>query len=203
MKKTKMQVSLVINSIVLHDSIISKIDSSNMIKLGLTQKPQIFKQEYIINNLQGLHDINHEFKLNNTPKVIKEVKLSIRKVEKKWCFENLFKFGFKRDNTKENCFTGRPNEKNNTNIQYEYEQLANSLLGICTINVESLEKGVNNQIRAEIMSKRDQKVIGYAHIGIYKWNDIDYTQVLCQSKDDIFSKKIHFEDPGCSVLEKK
>ena len=164
-----LHVSINIDSIHLNKQTISQIKTNNMIKLDISHKPLHFKQEYIINHLNGLNCINHEFKFTNTKKSMKEITLSIRKVEKKWCFGNLFKINFKKENSKYSNsidpFTGKTNEKYDPNIQYEYEQLANSLLGYCKINIENLEEGVNNSIVADVINKRNS-IIGHANIEI-------------------------------------
>lgn len=183
------QISLNITSISLNCSTISQIKSTDMIKLNVTQKPIKSKQEYIINHLQGLNNINHEFKIVFSPNNMKYITLSIRKVEKKWCLENLFKFYFTKSESRKDLpidsYTRESNEKFDPNIQYEYEQLANSLLGFCKIGIENLEKGVNNCIKADILNKKDSKTIGHADIEIYIWNDENNIQYQTQKSDDL------------------
>lgn len=197
MDKSHLQVSFFVNSIHLYDKTIAQIKPNNMIKLSITQKPLQLKQEYIVNQLQGLNDINHEFQIIDTSKSMKEVVLSIRKVEKKWCLENLFKINLKKyiynNNNTTNTYGGKPIEMNDSNIQYKYEQLANSLLGICKINIENLGNGVNNSIKADIVTKKDSKVIGYANIDVYKWNERLKVRLHSHSTGDISSNRV-FED---------
>ena len=71
------------------------------------------------------------------------------------------------------------------------------MLGYCKINIENIEKGVNNQISADIITKKDSKIVGCAEIQIYKWDEVVTMQNLDQNKVDICPQKILFEDPGC------
>lgn len=205
MNKSSLQVSFFVNSIHLHEQAISQIKSNNMIKLNITQKPLQIKQEYLINNIQGLNNINHEFQICDTQKSMKELILSVRKVEKKWCLENFFRINLKKSCSKNSIdpYTGKPAEFNDdSNIQYKYEQLANSLLGFCKINIENLECGVNNNIVADIITKKDSKVIGHANIEIYKWNEKNKFISKKIKNDDIINRNnIFFEDPDCLLFE--
>lgn len=205
MNKSKLHVSFCVNSIDLNDQITAQIKSNNMIKLNITQKPLQVKQEYLINHIEGLSRINHEFKIVGTPKSMKDIILSIRKVEKKWCLENLFSFNLKKDNYKVNSsinpYTGKPNEVNDSNIQYKYEQLANSLLGYCKINIDNLEIGVNNSIIVDIITKKDSKIIGHANVDIYKWNEKNMFLFHNQKCDNIDNSRINFEDPECILFD--
>lgn len=196
MDKSQLQISFIVTSINLYSHAISQVKTSDMIKLNITQKPLKQKQEYIINRLQGLYDINHEFKIVCSPSAAKKITLSIRKVEKKWCLENLFIKNQKNIDP----LTGKPTEKDDPNIQYKYEQLANSLLGICDINIENLEIGVNNIIKADIMNSKDLSIVGEANFKIYKWND--ELQFLTKKNDDKFISQILFEDPECCLCDK-
>lgn len=197
-----MRLSFVVESIQLNNSAISQIKSNNMIKINVVHKQQYVPQEYLINQLQGLYSINHEFKVVTNVKDLKELILTVRKVEKKWCLENLFMTSPKQEKSKRrisfalNC----EEEKSDTNIQYKYEQLANSLLGFCKINIENLEKGVNNRMTVDIVTKNDSKVIGHANIVIYILND-ERNQILKRRHSDICSSKILFEDPDCYVIK--
>lgn len=196
MDMAKLQISFIVSSITLHKPAISQIKTNDMIKLNITPNPLKQKQEYIINHLQGLNNINHEFKIVSSPNSTKFITLSIRKVEKKWCFENLFKTASKSIDP----LTGKPNGMNDSNIQYQYEQLANSLLGFCKIDIDSLEIGVNNSIKVDLITKKDSKAVGEAYINIYKWDD--KMQFLSQKIDDQSLSKILFEDPECYLSNK-
>lgn len=196
MDKAQLQISFIVSSITLHKPAMSQIKTSDMIKLNITPNPLKQKQEYIINHLQGLNNINHEFKIVSSPNSTKFITLSIRKVEKKWCFENLFKTPSKSIDP----LTGKPNGMNDSNIQYQYEQLANSLLGFCKIDIDSLEIGVNNSIKVDLITKKDSKAVGEAYINIYKWDD--QMQFLSQKIDDQSLNKILFEDPECYLSNK-
>lgn len=200
-----MHISFVVESITLNDSVISQIKSNNMIKLSVIHKLQFVQQEYLVNNPQGLSCINHTFKITKTPKNLKELVFTVRKVEKKWCLENLFMASPKADKSKKKitfeALAGMPDETNDTNIQYKYEQLANSLLGYCKINIENLERGANNKITADIITKNDSKVIGQANISIYILNE-ERNQMISRRHSDVCSSKIIFEDPDCYLFDK-
>ena len=173
MSQPKLHVTFYVSSIDLKDSVLSKINTSNMIKLNLTQKPCSIQEDYIVNRIKKLQNINHSFNINTTENSTKKIRLTIRKVEKKWCFENLFKFTLKKENKKNNYVDSIVGQKYNikhSNTQYKYEQLANSLIGFCEIDIQNLGKCVNNKIKVEIISKKDKKLVGYANIEIYQYD---------------------------------
>ena len=155
MSQTKLHMIFYVSSIDLKDSVLDKINPSNMIRLNLTQKPCSIQEDYIVNRITKLQNVDHNFNIITTSNRTKKVLLTIRKVEKKWCLENLFKFTLEKENKKNNNYidsiVGRNCGKKHSNTQYKYEQLANSLIGYCEIDIEKLDKCVNNEIKAEIL----------------------------------------------------
>lgn len=200
MSQPKLHVSFYVSSIDIKDSILEKINTGNMIKLNLTQKPCSIQEDYIVNRIKKLQNIDHSFNITTTSKMTKKIILTIRKVEKKWCLENLFKFTLEKENKKNNNYfdpiVGRKCDKKHSNTQYKYEQLANSLIGYCEIDLEKLDKCVNNKLKVQILSKKDRKIIGYANLEIYQFSEKHFQKDLNNLHNNII-----FEDKKCYLLD--
>lgn len=205
MEESKLNVSFFVASIELNDLVINTIKSSNMFRLNITQKPQLIKEEYIVNQIQGLKKINHEFNIVNFPSSMKEITLTIRKVEKKRCLSNALKINLKKEKSKKNnstdCFTGRQNIKSSSNIQYKYEQFDHSLLGYFTINIENLEKEINHSITVDVITKKESIVIGKANIEICKCDEKEKKNVIRKKNKEYYMNKVILDDKNCYLLD--
>lgn len=201
--KSKIKVSFYVSSIELLDSVANKIKSNNMIRLNITQKPILIKDEYIVNHIEGLNNLKHEFIAINDPESMKELTLTLRKVEKKRCLSNALKTSRKNKSMSDN-------NSSTSNIQYKYNQHDHSLLGYFTINIENLEKEVQYSMKVDIITKYDSILIGYANIEIFKCDEI-YVKKKDQSKKNKNTKKNNayvsrknkeiFDDPNCYLLD--
>lgn len=208
MDYSKLKISFLVSSIDLYDFVTNNIKPSNMIRLNLTQKPILIKEEYIVNKIQGLSNLNHEFVVENTQDSMKELTLTLRKVEKRRCLSNVLK----NCNPKVNL----QKDKSSSNIQYKYKYnySDHSLLGYFTINIENLEKEVQHYMRVDIITKNDSIVIGHANIEIFKSDEIPkkksshgkkpknaknfYANIL---KNNNHSKNLIFDDPNYYLLD--
>lgn len=209
--KKNLKVSFLISSIDLFSTVTDKIKPDSMIRLNITQKPILIKEEYIVDNINKLKNINHEFVVVNDQDSMKELTLTLRKVEKKRCLSNSIKKSHENKNLKRNNSC-----QSSSNIQYKYNQNCHSLLGYFTINIQNFEKEVQQSLQVDIITKNESIVIGHANIEIFKCDEMKRIKSANSKKNKINTMKnnnYHYkktnnvqendfaiDDPNCYLL---
>ena len=190
-------ISFRVVSVELKEQTITKLNPRNLFRLNITQRPHHVREEYLVNESQGLYNINHEFEIEDKSNTVQRITLTLRTVEKKFTLSNLFGISQtkqKKDHNIDNFVGSNTNVPEN--IQYEYYEPAHSLIGYCTVNIEELKKGVNNQIRAELLTRgKEVKCVGYANLEVYVWR---INKPSGRNPKALFNNsEIVFIDPGC------
>lgn len=152
-------------SIDFNRSIICQIRKSNLFRLNLTQKPSRDSEEYFFNNINHLKNINHEFIINDSFNTIEKLSMTIRSIDKRNISANISNSEYFSIQNKSKYLQGFQNKSNNDIYNYFESKL--SLIGCFTINLKDIKRGVNNFIHAEIHSRMNNQIIGYANIKIY------------------------------------
>ena len=152
-----------LKSIELTEQTINKLPKGNIFRVNLTTRPEMKSHEYIIDDLNGLYDINHSWDLCDPNSSCDKLTFTIRSVAKKYNLSNLISMGAGgppvHDHTIDR-FVGRRGENNDNNIQYDYIKSSHSLLGVFTISIKDIPKGINNIIKADLISRSDGRVTG-------------------------------------------
>lgn len=191
-------ISFRIDSIDLKDSTLANLDKDTMIRLNLTQKPSKISEEYIVDDLSGLHSLNHCWNINDPTNSCKTLTLTVRKVSKKVSLANIFNLnGTQQHQCTHDVdrFVGKRNENRDNNIQYDYYQSNHSLIGIFEISLKDIPKGIDNVIKAALLKKPKLDVVGYANLQVYSWgNDSNVINFNSESHEN---ETYAFVDPGC------
>ena len=172
-------ISFRVISIELKDSIIKELDPQNNFRLNLTQRPHHIRQEYIVNDSNGLRNVNHEWNIDNSKNQVERVTLTIRTVQNKNLVDN---------NENQNG----DNNKNYSNNNNDYVEPKHSLIGYCNIDLNNLRKDGDNDFTAELLTRVNVKIVGYVHLQIDFWgND---KKLLEKEKKPKNKKKIIFSN---------
>lgn len=194
-----------VKSIDLKDSTLHTFSKNALIRLNLTQKPSSLCEEYVLKNAQCLADINHEFVIDDPFNKVDILSLTVRSVMKKTSLASVLGF---EDNTKRNAkpteisvdkFVSGFRENRNNNADCEYVEPKHSLIGYCQVNLREIEKGTNNVLHLNLITKKNETV-GYVNLEIYSWdspNRINNQQKMTQKYDT----PILFVDPGCQPAD--
>lgn len=190
-----------LNSIELKDSTLHEINN-NLIRINLTQRPTHKTEDFLLKNSSYLHNINHEFFIQDSLDKVNRLTLTVRSVLRKTTLASIFNIGNesnkvnkKSDHSVDNYIQGCKQNQDGV-IDCEYIEPKHSLIGYCTINLKELERGVNNTLRVELLTRVNVKVVGYANLEVYTWVDPD--MVSARQKLQPKSKEpILFIDPGC------
>lgn len=195
-------ISFRVNSVELEDFTLRSINKENLIRLNVIQRPSKVTYEYLLKNSECLKDINHEFSIDNSSNKIDKLTFMISSVVRKPTLVNLFDFGSSspknksNDQSYEKCVNGSK-ENDSDHVDCEYIVPMHALIGYCTIKLKEIEKGVNNSLRVELLTKKNAKVIGFVNLDIYIWDGPK--QVIQQKKSQLNDEKILFVDPECPV----
>ena len=195
------RISYRLASIELNDIVTRTFNSENVIRINLTQKPNKKTEEYLLKNVEALQNINHEFIIDDPSGKIEKISMTLRKVIKKPTLANFFNLDNNAPKKKANDHTvdhyiGENRENRANNVVCEYIVPRHSLVGYCIINLKEVEKGVNNSLRIELLSRINEQVIGYVNLELYIWNSP--SRLYSQKKtEQISNQPILFIDPGC------
>lgn len=195
-------ISFRVNSVELEDFTLRSINKENLIRLNVIQRPSKVTYEYLLKNSECLKGINHEFSIDNSSNKIDKLTFMISSVVRKPTLVNLFDFGNNspknksNDQSYEKCVNGSK-ENDSDHVDCEYIVPMHALIGYCTIKLKEIEKGVNNSLRVELLTKKNAKVIGFVNLDIYVWDGPK--QVIQQKKSHLNDEKILFVDPECPV----
>ena len=196
------RISFRVVSIDLKDSTVHSINEDNIIRLNLTQRPHHISDEYLIDNVHSLCYINHDFNIEDPINHVQRLTLTVRSVQKKSALASLFDFD---DNSHSHQpkdhsidkYVARNDENRSANLHCEYVEPKHSLIGYCTISVTELEKGVNNSLRVELLTRGNVQVVGYANLEVYIWSE---PKPNLQKQTQYSNQPILFVDPGCPPL---
>lgn len=195
------RISFRVDSIELKDSVLHMINENNLIRLNLTQRPHHISDEYLIKNVRYLYGINHEFSIEDPSNQVERLTLTVRSVLKKSAIASLFDMDDvspvhkPKDHSIDKYVQN--NENKDANIQCDYVEPKHSLIGYCTVDVRKLQKGVNNTLRIELLTRGNVQVVGFVNLEVYIWQS-SVTHVSQQSNASQYSNQpIVFIDPGC------
>lgn len=195
------RISFRVNSIELKDSTIRSLNENNIMRLNVTQRPNHKTEEYLLKNLHCLHNINHEFIIDDPSNKVQRLTLTLRSVLKKTTIASIFnleqqqpKKNQKKDVTVDRYIQGIK-ENNEGRIECEYVEPKHSLVGYCTIDLKEIKKGENNILRVELLTRVNVQVVGYVNLEVYQWEN--QTVRKQQANSYQMNEPILFVDPGC------
>ena len=195
------RISFRVKSIELKESALQNIDSNQLIKLNLTQNPNQKTEEYLLKNASYLHNINHEFIIDDPMNKVEKLTLSLGTASKKITLASIFNLD---NNTKKvkpknysiDHYIGHSKENRDGYINCDYYETLHSCIGYRNIELKELKKGINNTYRIELLARGNVKVIGYINLDIYIW-DIPMQSISQQNCSNMINEPILFVDPGC------
>lgn len=177
-------ISFRVVSIELKDSTLSELDPNNHFRLNLTQRPHHIRQEYFVNDSNGLRNINHEWSIDNSTNQVEKVTLTIRTVKNKNTNES---------NENENSNYGDNHDESYSNISGGFVEPKRSLIGYCNVDLKTLRKDSCNDFTAQLLTRVNVKIVGYVHLQIDFWeNDSKLLKKEAKTKNKkktIFSSK--------------
>lgn len=189
-----------VDSIELKDATLHKINENNLIRLNLTQRPHHFSEEYLLKNVRCLYAINHEFVVEDSLNQVNRLTLTVRSVLKKSAIASLFDMDDVSSTRKPkdhsiDRYVGQNNENRDANVHCDYVEPKHSLIGYCTIDLKQLQKGVNNTLRVELLTRGNVQVVGFVSLEVYIWQS--NAGVYKPQSTSLSNQPILFVDPGC------
>lgn len=197
------RISYRLKSIELNDTASRQFNSENLIRINLTQKPHKKTEEYLLKNVTALQNVNHEFIINDPSNKIEKISMTIRKVIKKPTLANFFNLD-NNSNEKKSAdhsidnYIDRKSDNNDDIADCEYIVPMQSLVGYCIVNLKEVKRGVNNTLRLELLSKKNEQIVGYVNVDLYMW-DCPVKSKLKINNEKVNDQQIKFVDLGCKV----
>lgn len=194
-------ISFRINSIELKDSTLSSINKNNLVRINVTQRPNHKTEEFLLKNISFLKNINHESFIQDPLNKVERLTLTLRSVLKKTTIASIFNLGNEATQVKKNNdhsvdhYIQGCKENNDGLVECEYVEPKHSLIGYCTINLKELERGVNNTLRLELLTRVNVKVVGYVNLDVYTWDSPEMMSARQKLKPKS-KEPILFVDPG-------
>lgn len=159
------KISYRILSIDFNQSILCQIRKFSLFRLNLTQKPSFVAEEYFINKIDHFKNINHEFIIDDFTNNIDRLSMTIRYIDKQYTSSGISNsdcFQFIKNSNKIPEYQMRSNNNIVNFIEPKF-----SLIGCYTINLKEINRGIENSLRVEILSRYNNQIIGYANLKIF------------------------------------
>lgn len=149
-------ISFRVVSIELKDSTIKELDPNNHFRLNLTQRPHHIRQDFFVNDSNGLRNVNHEWNIDNSKNQVERVTLTLRTVQNK---------------NSDECNENSNDNNSYSNVNGGYIEPKKSLIGYCNIDLRTLQKNGNNEFTVELLTRVNVKIVGYVHLQIDMWEN--------------------------------